>query len=310
MPGTTELVPPAVVGRDVATQGSPTPRGWSAGFCRGSLGELWQGPWPAENGPEICVVALHTEFGTSVLFEPDGGISDSLRRSLKEQVAHRFYELTGLARPAGVFSYSSALPVGVGMSSSTADAVAVIRALAAHHGLDCTPEFLGSVLHGLERSDPTFVDEHCFYSTESHRVLARFENRLRFWAVWSYTGTVERTDTFSRDLLLPHYREHADEYEQSRLRLGRALTAGDHGAVAAEATVSALLAQAYLPDPLVDACAAELTALGALGVVRAHTGNVCGLLFAPTGGGADLDRARTLLSSGGRTVGQGWVGLS
>lgn len=301
--------PIAVSGRNAGTGRTLAPDRWSSGYCRGSLGELWQGPWPTDTGREICVIALHTEFGTSVLFELDEGFPISLRDGLKEQVVQRFYELTGLVRPAGVFSYSSALPVGVGMSSSTADAVAVIRALGAHHGVECTAGFLGSVLHGLERSDPTFIGDHCFYSSESHRVLARFETRLRFWAVWSYTSTIERTSAFSRASLMRHYGEHAEEYEASRIRLSDALTRGDLRAVAGESTVSATLAQSYLPVPLMDECARELDALGAVGVVRAHTGSVCGLLFAPDGHGANLDRAKELLSVDGRTVGQGWVGL-
>ena len=71
--------------------------------------------------------------------------------------------------------------------------------------------------------------------------------------------------------------------------LEAAIVAGDGRALARAATMSALAHQALLPNPLVEPALAMGLRWGALGIVRAHSGTIVGLVCEPECAG-DLAR--------------------
>jgi len=229
--------------------------------------------------------------------------------TLRASVATAFQEVTGKGEVNGEFSFESSIPVGAGMSSSTADAVAVIRAIASYHGIDCSTDLIECILHKIERSDPVFIDKHCLYSSEGHYVLAEFDSRQHYWAMWSTSPVETPTADFPRGLLMQHYNRHLKDYEQSRKLVLESLADGDVVGLAQQATRSARLAQAYLYDPIIDLCVDRMDSIGALGVVRAHTGTVRALLFHAQQTSIDVGEAEAVLGADGTPVSRGWVGL-
>ena len=108
---------------------------------------------------------------------------------------------------------------------------------------------------------------------------------------------------------MQHYNRHLKDYEQSRKLVLESLADGDVVGLAQQATRSARLAQAYLYDPIIDLCVDRMDSIGALGVVRAHTGTVRALLFHAQQTSIDVGEAEAVLGADGTPVSRGWVGL-
>ena len=90
---------------------------WEIGSCPGSLGELWQGPWPGSTQAEVAVMALHTQLQSWATIWPGDTPVTSMGSTLRASVATAFQEVTGKGEVNGEFSFESSIPVGAGMSS-------------------------------------------------------------------------------------------------------------------------------------------------------------------------------------------------
>ncbi|WP_329251619.1 hypothetical protein OG223_22815 [Streptomyces sp. NBC_01478] len=180
--------------------------------------------------------------------------------------------------PAGRWEFSSDLPVGKGMSSSTADILALIRCLDCLFDHKGDPETTRKILTTIERSDAIHADRYTLYLSGAHVFVRDYPSTVAFNVCYAYAEHEVRTEDFPETDLLRHYRDSASDYAHSLRRLDEALTAQDGLAMAREATRSAELAQDYLPSGLVADLLRDHWDLGGVGVVRAHTGTVVGLL--------------------------------
>lgn len=288
----------------------------AVGECVASVGELWQGPVATEDGDQIAVIGLHARcFKSTVAFTRSSRATlDSTRASsgavLRRKAYDQFYSQTRMGPVPGKFTHESNIPVGAGMASSTADAVSTVRCLAGLHNISATNELVQSVLGALERSDPTFIDYHCFYLTEIQEVVNPVPHRYSYYCVWTYEkNKVHRTrDDTARDLL-DFYGSVRDEYQRSYDNASVALWSGDRSLLAEAATWSAKRAQDYHFNPGVERALKTYKDIGAYGVVRAHTGTVAGYLFPPDVHRSALDVARDMLSDLGGQILEGEVGL-
>ncbi len=253
------------------------------GACSGSVGELWQGPAWSGSADEVALVTLHGP-NQSIAYAsnaPDatGDLERVVEDHLRLQAEQLFYELTAAPSKGIGLRYMSDIPRGKGMASSTADIVAVIRCLAKLHGMPPSDELIREILRRIERSDPIFHNYHSVYFSGLQREYRRFATRIGFYAYWSFGNQDTDTKRFDRNLLLDAYSQHRQDYQISLTNLIDAMDTGNASAVAAESTVSARLAQSYLPSATVGNLLENYQSLGALGVLRGHTGTVAGLLF-------------------------------
>lgn len=222
------------------------------------FGEWLQGRL-GPNGPVVLVTlpcpALHVTApgATPPAFAPD--------------VLARFSAQLGLASlPKGV---ARNFPLGIGAGASTADLIALARAA----GYADTPERLAKACIGVEKaSDPLMFPD---------------PDRL-LWA--SRQGCVLRVMTAPPPAAIlgglwgaPVYTDASDETFDDVTDLvqdwDKASQRADLPRLAALASESArrCTTRRGPPDPMADLA----RALGALGVVRAHTGSARGLVFAP-----------------------------
>lgn len=260
---------------DVELQAQPH---LAAGMCHGVLGELWQGPVDGS----VAVVSLPVPgFSRAVLSPSDKPEDCSVPLTpLRYAAVQAFQERYPDARlPHGVWSFDSDLAVGHGMASSTADIVAVLRCLASATGTALSDTGVVEILRTLERSDPVFRPRVCLYKTAKHELVEEFDSDITFHACYALGPAGVETRCIEEDVLLRAYRRYAGAYSDSLKRIRQALRARDLSAIAEESTRSALLAQAYLPNPVVDELSRDFTNLGALGLARAHTGSIVSLLF-------------------------------
>lgn len=101
--------------------------------------------------------------------------------------------------------------------------------------------------------------------------------------------TVAFNQTDHRAALAGLAPRHRDAFEQ----LAAGLARGDRQAVAEAATQSALAHQALLPNPLLEPALALARRAGGLGILRAHSGTLAGIICEPDVLPALADRAQT-----------------
>jgi L-threonine kinase len=250
-----------------------------SGVCHGTLGELYQGPLRAGGVPDIAVVSFPVDRHSFVHFTPGPDASDELPFGEKSAAAARlFLEHYGLTLPPGRWSVHSDLRVGVGMASSTADMVAVLRCLFRVFALPYDPEVVLGVLAGIERADSVFLDEFALHLSGRHRVVRRLGTRIGFHTAYlTEPGTVDTAAV--TDALLAHYRKHGQEYEQCLTDLLKGFSSADPASVARASTHSAALSQQVLPKATFDSLIAHRERFGADGLFVAHTGCLIGYLF-------------------------------
>lgn len=280
-----------------AARGQPV-----AARCHGTVGELWQGPVEDAGGPaELGLVAFPVPLSSEVSFTacdgcPSCETSFARLRPLQRAAVSSYAEARDETLPRGLWDHASELPVGVGMSSSTADIVAAVRCAATVLGRVADGPTLQDVMWRIERSDPVHLDHPVVYLSARQHVARSFGPvALPFDAVYTYRGAVNTADV-TETVLLEHYAEHRDAYATTFDVLCTALAAGNVVAVARVATTSARLAQEYLFDPVVDTLLAEYERVGAAGVVRAHSGTAAGLLFTGPPRPAERAAARSLFA--------------
>ncbi len=176
---------------------------------------------------------------------------------------------------------ASELPCGRGYASSTADVGATLYALRQALGQPMAPEEVARLAVSIEPSDSTIFPG-----------LALFDHRTgSFWrrlgpapplavALIDPGGEVD-TLAFNR---LDHrevLRRLAPSHREAFELLFEGLETDDWHAVGEAATLSACVHQAILPNPLLEPVLELAREVGALGVCRAHSGTLLGLLFDP-----------------------------
>ncbi|WP_425071754.1 hypothetical protein [Sagittula sp. S175] len=205
-------------------------------------------------------------------------------RLFPEDVLARFCAGLGLA--GEVPGVVADMPPGGGAGVSTASLVAVARAM----GFDGAPEVLARACLAVEGAcDPLMFEgaDRLLWASRAAEVVERMAPPPACEVVGGFWGAPTRTD--ARDDDFPEVSDLVSAWRQ-------AVEAADLARAAAVASESAARCTA-LRGPGDDM--AELArALGALGVVRAHTGSARGLIFAP---GDVPERAEDVLREAGLT---------
>lgn len=181
----------------------------------------------------------------------------------------------------GVLTLSSELPEGKGMSSSSADLVATVRAIGDAIGVRFTPTQTEEFLRDVEPTDGLmYRDVVAFHHRQVrlHRVLGPVPP-LTIVGV-DEGGQVDTVDfNASMPVIGAAYRR---EYRALLDLLGAALADGDVAAVCRVATRSAELNQARCRKRHLDRMTEICRDVGGLGIVVAHSGTMVGIAFSGT----------------------------
>lgn len=176
---------------------------------------------------------------------------------------------------------ASELPCGRGYASSTADVGATLYALGRALGRPMAPEAVARLAVSIEPSDSTVFPGLALFDHRTGSVHQRLGPAPPLEVVVIDPGGEVDTLAFNR---LDHRgvleRLAASHREAFRL-LFEGLKTGDGHAVGEAATLSARVHQAILPNPLLEPVLELAREVEALGVCRAHSGTLLGLLFDP-----------------------------
>lgn len=281
------------------------------GHGRHHHGELLQGAFrDASGAPRHALVTLPMPGpGTRAVFVPDPGAEAITVVPAGRAKAERAARLTAEAIAAGALGrrpgprgrveLTGAVPIGLGMGSSTGDVVATIRAVADAAGATPSARAVARLAVAAETAcDPTMFDDRpMLFAHRDGQVLEEFGPALpplRVLGCLVDGGRPVDTLTVTR-----RYDDaDVEEFEHLRARLRRAVGDRDPGLLGAVATVSA---RRHRPGPELELLIGIAAGTGAVGVQVAHSGNVAGLLFDP-GRAAGVHRAAAALGAHGLPV--------
>lgn len=248
----------------------------------GTCGELIQG-WLADWAEPVlvsCPIPLYSRVTVELQAEPAIHLLNGSGHCLKSRRAVRLV-LDTLGRPdvGARVSLSSQLPPGRGMASSTADVIGVMVGVAHVLGYSLTGADLARLACQIEPSDSTMF---------SGLALLAYRGSSQFWALGTPPtlpllmldpGYTVDTLAYNAQLDLIRVRRLAATTQAALDLLRQGLSQPDPAAIGAAATLSALSYQSISANPLLEQARSWAGETGALGLVRAHSGSVVGLLY-------------------------------
>lgn len=254
------------------------------GGCQGSFGEILQGVLP---GNKKFLVNLKIKNASHVRLhlqpsdysnEKEAIFADSYRRYSKSYKVLRNI-LADIGRHDDcLLEIDSDIPVGKGCSSSTADMVASIQALAAALSLALKPEYIGRMLTEIEPNDGLHYPGTSAYCHASGELIARFDYVPPLHILGIDFGGVIDTVEFNRTPInwteaeLEHY---AGLLEAAKKSLSQADVTG----LCEIATESALLWQKVNPKRQLGDVMQFMRDTGGLGIANTHSGTYLGILY-------------------------------
>jgi L-threonine kinase len=190
-------------------------------------------------------------------------------------------EARGNPPVGGVLRLANPLPRGRGYASSTADVAGTILATGAALGRPFSPTEVAALAATIEPSDGIMFPRPGIFAHQDGRLWCSLDPLPPLTVVVLDPGgevdTVSFNGTDHRALL-----RHLAPWHRDIFADFKAATAnGDALGLARAATQSALAHQHILPSDLVDRAYAMFRALGALGICRAHSGTLVGLICEP-----------------------------
>lgn len=242
-----------------------------------TCGELVQGTLDGVPCLVSCPIGYHSLARIYLGREPGWDVPCDAPKAVAALQAGLAY-LGGQA-PGGRLWLCTEVPRGRGYGSSTADIGAALYALSQAMGRSMTPEGAARLAVSIEPSDSTLFPGLALFA---HRD-ASFHHGLGptppLDVVVIDPGGEVDTLAFNRIDHREALCRLAAEHRAAFGLLGQGLEKGDREAVGEAATLSARLHQAILPNPLLDRTLALARVVGALGVCRAHSGTLLGLLL-------------------------------
>jgi L-threonine kinase len=173
------------------------------------------------------------------------------------------------------------LPRGRGYASSTADVGATLFALGQAMGQPLTSEEVAQLAVGVEPSDSTLFPGLTLFDHRGGGFHECLGPAPSLSVVILDPGGEVDTLAFNRVDHRGTLRRLAPEHRRAFALLREGLEQRDWEALGEATTLSACAHQAILPDPLLEPALALARKVGALGVCRAHSGTLLGLLLDP-----------------------------
>lgn len=254
------------------------------GFCHGSFGEILQGVLPG-NKKFLINLKIKSASHARVHLTPsaysnekEAQFAESYRSYSKSYKVVRNI-LADIGRHDDCYlEIDSDIPVGKGCSSSTADMIASIQALASALSLALKPGYIGRMLTEIEPNDGLHFPGTSAYHHTTGELIARFDYvpPLRILGI-DFGGTIDTVEFNQRPLScsdtdMEKYAKLLEEVQQS-------LRDEDVEGVCRIATESTLLWQKFNPRPQLDSVMQFMRDTGGLGIANTHSGTYFGILY-------------------------------
>jgi uncharacterized protein involved in propanediol utilization len=248
------------------------------GVSFGTFGELLQGAGSSDPDSDFLVTLPIARWSTAQVMLVPGvpelrAVPAGKQKSLR--VAKAVLAKYGV-RCGGTLAVTSELPEGKGMSSSSADLVATVRAVTDALGVVVTPAEIEGYLRVIEPTDGLMYRE----------VVAFYHRRVQLCRVLgpvpplTIVGLDEggQVDTVRFNASRPGITmAERREYQTLLDDLATAMAAGDLETLGRVSTRSAVLNQSRCPKRNLDRMLEIAHDVGALGVAVAHSGTMVGI---------------------------------
>lgn len=173
--------------------------------------------------------------------------------------------------------FTRTIPIGKGLSSSTADMLAVVRALQELYGVIVSEGFLSRLFASIEPHDALHYYMSVVYNHRSGSLLQKLHYIPDYTIVAVDKGGV--VDSCRYNLHLSFTEDELRFYRDLLGRLLSAFSSRSEKAIAECATESAQQHVVRTGDALLQRVLDYATRVDALGVVATHSGTCAGLLF-------------------------------
>lgn len=250
----------------------------------GSCGELVQGTLAGQPFLITCPIDLYSEirylspgFPTAMLGEKSLAVLTRVLAYLKSEYTVAEYQRKF------PFRHSSALPMGKGMASSSADLSVLCQAVALSLEKTLSVDEIADLCLAIEPTDATFYPGIMLFDHVSGRLRKRLGNPPELIiAVFDAGGEVDTLSFNKRsDLSILNKAKEKQVQEATELVMA-GIDKQDASLLGQGTTLSALANQSILYNPYLQSIIQISTYYGASGVNAAHSGTVVGVLFTPT----------------------------
>lgn len=245
----------------------------------GTCGELVQGSLDGTPCLVSCPIASYS------VVEVHYGVGSgwSLKPGLAKTTAALRYGLQylDLADSSGCVRLSSALPHGRGYGSSTADIGATLFALGHATGRALLPAEVARLALRVEPTDGSLFPGWVLWDHRGGQICEELGAPPLLSVIVLDPGGEVDTVAYNRRAHAPILRMLAAQHREAFALLREGIKHGDAAAIGAAATLSAVAHQDLLPNPLLDLALRLAQDIGAVGVCRAHSGTIIGLLIDP-----------------------------
>lgn len=269
------------------------------GFCAASFGELLQGVLP---GKQKFLVNLRISRGSTVkvsLASPLYSVQKEAQIAASYQRYPKSYKLLrNVLSDLGshndcLIEIDSDIPVGKGLSSSTADMVAAIRGLAKAASVVFREDYIGRIITEIEPNDGLQYQGTAAYHHATGKLIECLDWVPHFRILGVDFGGIVDTVTFNQRKF-EFSTQQMMSYQTLLENMLDALRSHDSAAVAAFASESTRLWQAFRPRDEMEKVFELQVATGGLGVVNAHSGTYLGILYDPSREDWDEIRERVM----------------
>ena len=257
----------------------------------GTCGELVQGTLDGEP----CLISCPIDYYSiaEVRFQPWDGWTvpehaPKTRAALQAGLAY-----LGRTASGGYVRLQTKLPRGRGYGSSTADIGATLYALGQAAGQRLVPHEVARLAVHVEPSDSSLFPGLALWDHRYGHVYEDLGAPPTLMVVVLDPGGVVDTLAFNRLDYREVLRQLAPRHRAAFTLLREGLQQDNLEAIGAAATLSARAHQAILANPLLEPTLSLARDVGALGVCRAHSGTLLGLLLDPKDADVPAITART-----------------
>lgn len=249
----------------------------------GSCGELVQGTLDGQPFLITCPIDLYSEIEslspggqTTVLGEKSLAVLTRALAYLQAEYTAAEYQLNF------PFQHRSALPVGKGMASSSADLSSICQAVALSLGKTLSVDEIADLCLAIEPTDGTFYPGIMLFDHVAGKLRKQLGNPPQLLIVVFDAGGEVDTLSFNKrsDLSVLNKAKEKQVREATDLVMA-GLDKQNASLLGQGATLSALANQSILYNPYLQRIIQISTYYGSCGVNAAHSGTVLGVLFTP-----------------------------
>jgi L-threonine kinase len=245
----------------------------------GTCGELVQGTLDGEP----CLISCPIDYYSiaEVRFQPWGGWTVPAYAPKTYAALQAGLAYLGRTASGGYVRLQTELPRGRGYGSSTADIGATLYALGQAAGRELVPSEVARLAIHVEPSDSSLFPGLALWDHRYGRWYEELGAAPALMVVVLDPGGVVDTLAFNQ---LDHrevLRQLAPQHREAFTIVREGLQQRNLEAIGAAATLSAKVHQAILASPLLEPTLSLACDVRALGVCRAHSGTLLGLLLDP-----------------------------